>query len=693
MQSIVSKGRDINEAILLGLDLMETTRKNVNIEIIQQDTKGFLGVFSKEAIVKLTKLEASTPREEANSKTDSFDIAEQLVMSIVDEETERVTTSKDQELENTNANNHETLSLEGKVWVKNGQICYQSSEDQYPLVTISEDIEVLKNNQIVKEKTFIISEKDFLEVKVENEKIDTKWKTTVDRDKLQVILHVEPGYNLIHEIPDIEPEHHIKLVVEEKKELHNSLNYESVIEQLERLSVTKGYYNHDQIMKAIETKESGAFEIATGIKPNPGKDGWIELKVDIEGEEGLKEDEKGLIDFREIQTIPNVKRGEVIAIVHPPIPGEAGYTVTNEVLPAKQTFAIVLRAGIGATIIDNMVVATESGRPQLEKRGQLIKVTVIPKLIHPGNVDLSSGNLRFMGDIEIIGGVEEKMVVVAEGDIIVHKTVYNGSLTSSGSIITSGNIISSDLSAGKNNILVAELGQLLGILHQQSENMIAVIQQLTKASAFKDNDLAKGGLQPLIRILIEKKFKSFPVLAKKYVDAVRKGGDSVDKDWKEIAVLLTQLFLLLTKEATSLERIIHLSDKMKELHEISKTPIEPNSFIRIPNALNSTLYSSGDVMITEDGCVNTKVHAGGLLNIIGTIRGGEVYGKAGVEINEAGSEIGTHTVIAVPSDQKIKINKAMEGTSIKIGNVKYTFKETRYLVRAHLDEKEQIVLD
>jgi uncharacterized protein (DUF342 family) len=299
-----------------------------------------------------------------------------------------------------------------------------------------------------------------------------------------------------------------------------------------------------------------------------------------------------------------------------------------------------------------------------------------------------------MGDVEIYGVVDERMVVEAEGDITIHQSVNFSTLTASGAVTTFGNIIGSEVSAGKNNLLVSELGHLLGNINQNIEKIISLIKQLTRSSAFKSNDFSRGGLQPLIQILLEKKFKNFPPLAKKYVEIVRRGEEYLDDDiWREVSVSLSQLFLSLTNEVTSLERIEQLSQKINELHELSKTPVEPNSYITIPNAQNSSLYCSGNILILGQGCINTKIHAGGTLKINGIIRGGEVYGRLGVDINEVGAESGTPTIISVPSDQTIKINKAMEGTSIKIGNVKYTFKETRYRMVARLDGNERIIFE
>ncbi|MFC5466844.1 FapA family protein [Lederbergia graminis] len=154
---------------------------------------------------------------------------------------------------------------------------------------------------------------------------------------------------------------------------------------------------------------------------------------------------------------------------------------------------------------------------------------------------------------------------------------------------------------------------------------------------------------------------------------------------------MSKIFLSITNEVTSIDWIAHLTKKIKEQYEWSKLPVEPDSYITISDAQNSSLYCSGNILVLGQGCINTKIHAGGSLKVNGIIRGGEVYGRAGVEINQAGSESGTPTFISVPSDQKITINKVMEGTTIRIGNVKFKFLETTYRVNAHLDKNEQIV--
>jgi uncharacterized protein len=677
MQSILSKGNSINEAISIGLEILNTTRDEVNIEIVEQGTKGILRIGSKKSIVKLTKIRDTTSTPEIIN----------LLNDITEEEENLENFSHE---ENTIAVEHEPL--EGMVWISNGRIEFKSSPSHFPTLTIQSGIKLYKNNLLVDVKTTVISELDRYDIEGENEEFETKWKVSLDDQKVKAQLYIEPGYRIIRTIPDMEPNNHLEITPIEKIEVKNTLTYQDVLQKLAEMGVIKGI-NGSQIQKALEASIPSTFEIATGQAPTEGSDGWVELKVDVKVQKGPKEGENGKVDFRETITIPNVDRGQVIGIIHPHIQGESGYTVTNETILPKQVFPTIFIAGTGVVKVANKIVATQSGRPHLERRGQLLRVKIFQKLTHKGNIDLSSGNIRFSGDVEILGEVENKMIVEAEGDIYVKKTVTNATLTSSGAIRSNGSIIGSEVSAGKNNMFVTELGHLLAIINKNIVNIITIIKQLIQTSpAFKSTDLQRYGLQPVIRILLEKKFNNLVTIVKKYIEDVSRGERYLEsEDWRLIGVTLSQCFLSISNKVTSLEDLILLSKKIEKLIVLADTPVEPDSFITIPNALNSQLYCSGNVQVFGQGCVNTKIHAGGTVKITGIIRGGEVYGRMGVDVNESGAESASSTLISVPSDQKIQINKAMEGTIIKIGTARFIFKETRYNIHASLDHEGRIV--
>jgi len=683
VETIISKGKNLHEAIRLGLEILETTKDQVNVEIIHNGKKGFLGIRSKYAVVKLTKKEPST-------SSSAFSNIEQMLKMIEDDtpaKNNRRSFKKDIQ------NEIEKEKDEAKVWIKNGKLYSTSTSNHFPSITVHSGIKLFKNDQEVKEKTTVVTDASAYMLKVENKEFATKWELKLDPLKLSARLTVEPGAKWVRHLPDIEADQHIDIKIEENKVITNQLTYQDVMAKLDQLKVKHGF-NQAAIMKAITTTEPGTFEIATGIKPKEGKNGWVEIKVTLETSQAPKKLEDGRVDYREIQSITTVERGAVIAIIHPPIPGQIGYTVTNEPLPAKQTVPIIVRAGKGIMLVDDKVVALESGRPHFEQRGQLFKVEIMPKLKHNGDVDLSSGNLRFTGDIDVLGEVKQNMIVEARGNINVYKTINQATITASGAIMTYGNVIGSKLSAGKHNMIVTELGKLLGEINQHVEKMIQLIKQLTSAAAFKSNDISSRGVQPLIRILLEKKFKPISPLVQQYVEMIGKAENYLDEDeWKETSLSLSTLFLSLSNEVISIDWLLLLSKKMQELHKRSTVMVEPDSFISLPHAFNSCLYSSGNVSIVGKGCINTKIHAGGSLHVSGVVRGEEVYGGLGVKINEVGSLRGKPTVICVPNNQTIEVNKAMEGTVIQIGSIKHILKETVYHVRARLDHNQCILFE
>ncbi|WP_156291246.1 flagellar assembly protein A [Oceanobacillus salinisoli] len=695
MQSIISQGKNIEEAIHLGLELLEVNKRDVDIEIIQQAKKGFAGLGRKQAIVKLSlggNPSGAEPTAPEHGNTPSMD---EFIDTFLESESPKAADMA--EIEQNEANDTVEMEMDelaGKAWVKDSQIHVKDSPNKYATVKIGEGIQLMKNNELVTEKSTIVSERDHLMLNIKPlETQYTVWDVRVEKDKLSAILEVKPGFKVERRVRDIEPDEHIELSVEETKEVTNTLKYDQVVRMLENLRVIYGI-NHNEIIRAIDTTEPGTFEIATGKKAEPGKNGWIDLKVETDPMNGLIEDESGNVDFRETNVIPSVEKGTIIATLHDPIPGRPGITVTNEPLPAKQTHPLKVVAKNGIIEVDAKLVATESGRPSIEQRGQLVKAMILPKLVHQGNVDLASGNIRFNGDVEIIGEVEENMLVEAGGDVFIHKATSEATITTSKSIVVKGNVISSELSAGKNNMLVVELGHLLGIMHVQVEKMITVIKQLTTSPAFKSNDFSVTGLQPLIRILLEKKFYNFLPYVKQYQEVVEKGREYIEgEEWHQVGVSIKQIFIVLSNQVTTMERLTNLSQKMKELSDTSDIPVEPNSYITVSDTINSSLYCSGDINIIGKGCINTKVHAGGKLHVRGIVRGGEVYGRLGATIHEVGTNSGTKTIVAVPKDQKIQLAKAFEGTVLKIGKISYKLQEERKHITARLNDNDQIIFE
>lgn len=689
MRSIISKGRNILEAVQIGLELLDAKKNEVDIEILEQEKKGFLGIGNKLATVKLSKINNSVNDDEETQKLNMNDIIHNIenTLEVLPEhqETSQIIAStrpqKEHDVQTPN-------KKEALAWVKNGELFIEDTPTQYPRVTIEKGIEVILNGTLVKEKTILLAGTDNLDAYGIQEEKETKWSVSVDPSKLKAMLTLEPGYTITRTIRDTEPSQQIVLCADEVKQPFNNVTYEQVVHTMGELNIIYGF-NHAEIMKAVEALEPGVFEIATGTSPLPGKNGWLEIKVNTHTDNGLKEDELGKVDFREQRIIHTVEAGTIIGIIQPPIPGRPGVTVTNEPLPAKQTRPLQVKLGKGIQVLENNIVAFESGRPSIELRDVFVKVAIMQKLVHSGNVNLTSGNIRFNGDITILGSVQDNMTVEAGGNILIQQSINGAKVESLHSIIANQNVIGSELSAGKNNLLIAEMGYLLATIIEQLDRMLAVIHQLIESSAFKSSDFPQTGLKPLIHILLEKKFKNFVTLAKNYLKLVKRGEEFLfDEDWEEVSDTFNRLFLTVSADFISIDMVKKLISKVKRLYEFSDTKPEPNSYITIPSATNSKLYCSGNVTVTGKGCINTRIHSEGSVVIKKVLRGGDVFAKQGAQIQETGSESGTATMIAVPNDQTIRINKAMEGTTLKIGHARKEIKQTTHSIFARLKDGE-----
>jgi uncharacterized protein (DUF342 family) len=679
-QSVIAKGRTIHDAIHIGLDILGATREQVEIEIIQQEAKGILRIGSKPAIVKLTKIEQTEKTApDIEDMIESIDINEDSKINNPTKEERKEAISND--------------DLEGKVWVHNGKIFCKTSPLYYPTITVGRGVKLYKNNELVNGTT-VVTENDEFEIKTDEEVIETKWNIMIDENKLNAILYIEPGIRKTYTIQDIAPNPHIELNGEEHVDVINNLDYEQVLQELNRLNIVYGI-NHEAIMEAMNVTKEEKFVIASGISPVQGKDGCIELLIEIHSENKkpmIRTD--GTVDFRELQNIPIVHQGQVIAVVHPPVQGTPGITVTNETILPKPTQPILVQLGQGVAFVENgtKIVATETGRPYFEQNGLLVKVSIVPKFVHSGDVDITTGNIRFKGDVEILGSVEDSMSVQADGNVSVLKNVNKANVTAKQSIYIGQNAIGSTIISGNNHIFVSEAAHLLTQIQVQMEKFILSIKQVMNAPAFKLTDFHKKGLLPLFKLLLDYKFRSLLTTIKQYIEVCKRGSNLLDVKWSKLGENLHSCFLSsVPNEWHSLERLHQLLNDIKELLDEYSLSNEQYCSVELMYALNSVIYCSGDVTIYGKGCHHSKIHAGGVLKVNGIVRGGELYARLGAIIKEAGSEGGAPTHISVPADQKIKMELVREGTIIQIGKIRHIFQKEERLIEAFLDEQDRII--
>lgn len=588
----------------------------------------------------------------------------------------------------------QTDAKKGLAWAKNNHIYVKNGENG-PIIYPHPDAKLFHNG-IEKQEGFLAKEEDEITFMLPTTEKKTEWSIEVSEDKERVMLHISPGYIIHYTLKDTEPAETFVLELVEKKEMRQTVSIEEIYQALEEKQIIYGI-QREEIERAIATTTPGTFTIAKGKEVIHGTDGKIVYFVEVKKKHVVgKQLEDGTIDYRESREIPNVEANQVIAKVIPPIEGKKGRNVYGEEVRPIRGKPIVLKLGPGVkkkTSAPSLLESTQKGRPQVEERGQVVSISVLPQFTQRGSVNMKSGNIDFIGDVEILGNIEETMVVKAKGELLVHGNVWHATATAGSDILVTNSIIKSKMISGSHFFKEKELMQQLSILNQKMQQIIHSIHQLYEFTSHKQLTNQGVTFQSLLSLLIEKRFQTFLPEVKHFIQLVEKEKDVIREEWLYIAQKLYRSFIILHERGVqSREELSHLLKQMKWLQSTTEVSPHVSGDITFSSALHSTITSSGNVLVTGKGCSHTTIHAGGRVIIPRAFVGGNIFAQKGVTIGLVGSKTGAKSIIEVPESATIQIQLAMEDTVIKIGKHSYIFTERERNVHAHLNEKSELLL-
>ncbi|OQY34522.1 MAG: hypothetical protein B6241_04435 [Spirochaetaceae bacterium 4572_59] len=294
------------------------------------------------------------------------------------------------------------------------------------------------------------------------------------------------------------------------------------------------------------------YVIARGEAAVNGRNASISYLFEVDPSQvKLKQKIDGTVDFKELNLIQNVVKGQPLARKIPPEVGKDGRTVYGKYISAKDGTDTQIGLGKNVSITDNgrTVIASESGQVLLLKG----KVTVETVLVIPGDVNASTGNVNGLGTVVIKGNVEDGYEVSAQGNIEVNGFVGKSNLNAGGDIVVKRGInggegeygrISSGLSvwssfinnanvnAGENvivsdGIVNAHVDASSKILCKGKRARI-VGGELKAAEEINAASLgSKGGAETILRVGYDPK-------AKEEMDELLQQQESLDKEQNEI---------------------------------------------------------------------------------------------------------------------------------------------------------------
>lgn len=178
--------------------------------------------------------------------------------------------------------------------------------------------------------------------------------------------------------------------------------------------------------------------IAEGIKPEKGEDGYISFTHRVKSSISLNQDEKGNINFKELDWFIEVKEGEVLARKVNPTEGLPGKNIKNQEIESAKGKEAVFKYGKNIQESDehDILIASKSGR--LEYEGDKIQINEV--LTIKGSVDTSTGNIRFSGDVNIQGDIKTGFEVECLGSLEVMGVIEASNVRVGKDLVVKGGI-------------------------------------------------------------------------------------------------------------------------------------------------------------------------------------------------------------------------------------------------------------
>jgi len=210
------------------------------------------------------------------------------------------------------------------------------------------------------------------------------------------------------------------------------LDIDDIMEALKDKGVIVGI-KEDVLKDSLEENINNVpILVAEGLKPENGENAKIVYNFRTDKKIRLEEDEKGQVDFKNLDLVENVVAGQLLATKVQKTEGMPGRTVTNRFLEAKPGKDIDLIPGKNTELSsDGMsVIATTNGQVVLLNE----KINVEPIYEVKGDVDVHTGNIIFLGTVIVKGNVEDGFSIKAAGDIEVRGSVGKCLLDAEGDI-------------------------------------------------------------------------------------------------------------------------------------------------------------------------------------------------------------------------------------------------------------------
>lgn len=230
--------------------------------------------------------------------------------------------------------------------------------------------------------------------------------------------------------------------------------------------------------------------IARGQKAVDGTNGKVEYFFNTSGTLKPKEMEDGSVNFKDITVIESVAENQELARIQAPTKGEPGFDVTGGALPARDGAAIHLPMGSNTGPHPgnaDVLISLKSGIVRLA--GHLVEIS--EGYFINGDVDFSTGNIKYAKSVKVKRDIKSGFLVDAGGDLDVAGIVEDATIKCEGNVLIKGGFIGS----GKGEVN-ANGSVNIGFIRNQtvkSRGDVTVAREAINAKIFARNNVSIFG--------------------------------------------------------------------------------------------------------------------------------------------------------------------------------------------------------
>ncbi len=182
------------------------------------------------------------------------------------------------------------------------------------------------------------------------------------------------------------------------------LDEDEIIKDIQHLGVKNGIKT-DVVKDFLAHRRYGhRYVIAVGTAATEGSDGYIEYKFNTELKPTPKMNDDGTVDFHTLENVNHIRKGEVVAVLHPEDRGTPGEDLLGRKVMPKKVKHVIFRHGRDLTVSEDglQLISSVSGHVTLEN--DKVFVSNVLEIV---DVDNSTGDIDYQGNVNIKGNVLE----------------------------------------------------------------------------------------------------------------------------------------------------------------------------------------------------------------------------------------------------------------------------------------------